>query len=71
MTTEQGDKGPIILIVMWALTSIALILVIARVYTRLVVLKNPGADDYLITLSMVQEPMPNSFLVFPSNIYRY
>jgi hypothetical protein len=70
MATELGDKGPTIIIVTWALTSIALILVIARVYTRLVVLKTPGADDYLITLSMVQKPMLNTFLVFPSNIYR-
>jgi hypothetical protein len=52
---EQDNKGPTILTVMWAVTTVAVIFVIARVYTRIVVVKNLGVDDFLITLSMVAD----------------
>ncbi len=34
-------------------TSIAFILVLTRLYTRVVMFKNAGADDYIMTAAMV------------------
>jgi multisubunit Na+/H+ antiporter MnhF subunit len=53
MTTYGQDKGPTILTVMWTTTSIAILFVIARLYIRYRIVKNPGLDDILITVSMV------------------
>ncbi|KAJ5551456.1 hypothetical protein N7535_000594, partial [Penicillium sp. DV-2018c] len=47
----HDDKGPAILAVLWALTGFTTIMVIARVYIRLAVLRNFGVDDYLIVVS--------------------
>ncbi|BCR95498.1 uncharacterized protein AKAW2_20438S [Aspergillus luchuensis] len=46
-------KGPRILAVFWAMTSLAILAVAARLFIRIKVLRNPGADDWLIAASMV------------------
>ncbi|GKZ23988.1 hypothetical protein AbraIFM66951_010241 [Aspergillus brasiliensis] len=45
-------KGPRILAVFWAMTSLAILAVAARLFIRIKVLRNPGADDWLIAASM-------------------
>ncbi|PWY67958.1 integral membrane protein [Aspergillus sclerotioniger CBS 115572] len=56
MTTTDGnasdDKGPMILAVLWALTGLTTVLVIARMYIRSSLLHNLGADDWLIAASL-------------------
>jgi hypothetical protein len=47
------NRGPTILIAMWTATSIAVMFVAARLYTRIRILRNIGLDDYLIASSMV------------------
>lgn len=49
-------KGPKILAVFWVLTAFTLLIVISRLYIRAGVLRNMGADDWLITASMVSMP---------------
>ena len=51
----HDDKGPKILAVLWTLTGITTLMVIARIYIRLRVLRNFGMDDYLIVVSMVRD----------------
>lgn len=51
--SSSESKGPKILGVFWALTSITLITVISRLYIRAGVLRNMGPDDWLIAASMV------------------
>ena len=50
------NEGPTILIVMWTTTLIATLIVAARLFTRLKIVRNIGLDDYLITSSMVGTP---------------
>ncbi|KAJ5287535.1 hypothetical protein N7478_003221 [Penicillium angulare] len=54
VTTQnlKDDKGPKILAVVWTLTSFTLMMVVARVFIRLKMLKNFGIDDYLIVVAM-------------------
>lgn len=65
--------------VMWTLTSIALILVAARLCVRTRILRNLGDDDWLIALAMVKhaflcsrwtEILTMRFLVFRHHICR-
>jgi hypothetical protein len=46
-------RGPTILIAMWTTTSIAALFVVARLYTRIKILRSVGLDDYLMASSMV------------------
>ncbi|EAU36889.1 predicted protein [Aspergillus terreus NIH2624] len=46
------DKGPKILAVLWTLTAITTVIVVARMYIRSCLLRNVGADDYLICVSL-------------------
>ncbi|PYH29188.1 uncharacterized protein BO87DRAFT_345117 [Aspergillus neoniger CBS 115656] len=56
-SSEDGNasdnKGPMILSVLWALTGLTSVLVIARMYIRTSLLHNLGPDDWLITASLV------------------
>lgn len=54
----HDDKGPKILAVLWTLTGLTTVMVIARVYIRLKLLRNFGMDDYLIVASMVRNLKP-------------
>ncbi|GLA45976.1 hypothetical protein AnigIFM63604_007935 [Aspergillus niger] len=47
-------KGPRILAVFWTMTSLAILAVAARLFIRIKVLRNPGADDWLIATSMTR-----------------
>lgn len=49
---EHESKGPTILAVLWTLTSLTFLIVSARVFIRLKMLKMFGADDYLIVIAM-------------------
>ncbi|KAJ5133750.1 hypothetical protein N7526_005115 [Penicillium atrosanguineum] len=49
----NDDKGPKILAVLWTLTGLTALIVAARMFIRLRLLKNFGIDDYLIVISMV------------------
>ncbi|KAI3076427.1 hypothetical protein CBS147353_4753 [Aspergillus niger] len=49
----SDNKGPMILSVLWALTGLTTVLVIARMYIRTSLLHNLGSDDWLITASLV------------------
>ncbi|KAL4891204.1 hypothetical protein BDV59DRAFT_182740 [Aspergillus ambiguus] len=48
----SDDKGPKILAVLWTLTGITAAGVVTRMYIRGSVLRNIGADDYLICVSL-------------------
>lgn len=49
----NDDKGPRILGVLWSLTGFTALIVMARVYIRLAVVRSFGLDDYLIVLGIV------------------
>ena len=57
-----GHNGPMIVTVMWTETIVALIFVLARLYTRSRIVRSIGWDDHLIAISMVF-PTP-----FPGNL---
>lgn len=50
---DQQNKGPVLLAVMWALTGLATVLVWARLFIRLKIVRAFGLDDRLIAISMV------------------
>lgn len=50
---KTGDKGPKMMAVMWTMTALATLLVIARLCVRQRMLRNFGFDDWLIGASMV------------------
>lgn len=52
----EETKGPKILAVFWVMTVLTLLIVISRLYIRAGVLRNMGADDWLIIASMVSMP---------------
>ena len=47
------NQGPTVEIVTWLFTSIALITVLLRLFTRFRLTRNPGWDDFWIVLAMV------------------
>jgi hypothetical protein len=51
---RYDNKGPKILAVLWTLTGLTTLIVSARIYIRMVVLRNFGIDDHLILISMVR-----------------
>lgn len=50
---KTGNKGPEMMAVMWSMTTLATLLVIARLCVRQRMLRNFGFDDWLIGASMV------------------
>ncbi|CAG8084887.1 unnamed protein product [Penicillium nalgiovense] len=50
---KTGDKGPKMMAVMWTMTALATLLVIARLCVRQRMLRNFGFDDWLIGASMI------------------
>lgn len=50
---EDENRGPKILGVLWGLTALTTLVVVARMFIRVRMLKNFGSDDWLIALSMV------------------
>ena len=49
----HDNKGPKILAVLWALTGLTFMIVLARIFIRVKMLRNFGIDDYLIVIAMV------------------
>lgn len=56
----SDDKGPKILAVLWGLTGFTMVVVAARMYIRGRMLRNFGADDWLIAFSMVNLSLSQS-----------
>ncbi len=56
------NKGPLIVVVTATLTAIALLFVIARLYSRLLSMGKIAIDDYIVILSIVGLPptLPSS-----------
>lgn len=54
-----GGRGPKINAVCWILFFIALFFTCLRLYTRAVILKSVGADDWLTIVSIVRIDTPN------------
>ena len=50
---SNENKGPLIVVVTSTLTALALLFVIARVYSRLLSVGNLAVDDYIVMLSIV------------------
>ncbi|KAJ6128237.1 hypothetical protein N7471_009454 [Penicillium samsonianum] len=50
---KTGNKGPEMMAVMWSMTTLATLLVIARLCVRQRMLRNFGFDDWLIGASMI------------------
>ncbi|KAJ5770120.1 uncharacterized protein N7511_002171 [Penicillium nucicola] len=50
---RYDNKGPKILAVLWTLTGLTALIVSARIYIRMILLRNFGIDDYLIVISMI------------------
>ena len=46
------DRGPLVHITTWTITSIAFMFVVLRLYTRLFVRKTAGLDDLLMGLAV-------------------
>ncbi|PWY82952.1 hypothetical protein BO70DRAFT_274234, partial [Aspergillus heteromorphus CBS 117.55] len=46
-------RGPRVLAVFWILTGLATVAVSARLFIRIKILRNPGADDWLVAVSMI------------------
>lgn len=63
MTTVSTSRGRSALAVSAVFTSLATFLVLIRIYTRAVMVKQMGADDYAIIVSLVRisEP-PGGFM---------
>lgn len=50
---DQENKGPVLLAVMWTLTGLATVMVLARLFIRTKIIHAVGLDDWLIGFSMV------------------
>jgi len=69
---KDGDqnRGPELLAVTWVFTSVALLVVIAKFYTRVKVLHSTGLDDALVILSMVNQAKASMIYgVFKSRVW--
>jgi hypothetical protein len=70
--TETDTKGPTIMAVMWSMTTLATIFVVARLCVRQRMLRAFGLDDWLIGISLVSilSDVLSNFLDHPLNDYR-
>lgn len=64
----EANKGPEILIVTITLTTIALLFVAARIYSRRISMRKLAADDYIVIFCIVRpHSLPASARRTPSN----
>lgn len=49
----NANRGPELLAITWVFTVLALLVVIAKFYTKAKILRGLGLDDFLVVLSMV------------------
>lgn len=50
---ENENRAPELLAVLWAFTTLALVVVLIKFYTRFKIIRETGFDDFLILFSMV------------------
>ncbi|PWY70298.1 hypothetical protein BO94DRAFT_502324 [Aspergillus sclerotioniger CBS 115572] len=50
---DEENKGPVLLAVMWTLTGLAMVMVLARLFIRTKIIHAVGLDDWLIGFSMI------------------
>lgn len=60
MTTESTSRGRSALAVSAVFTTLATMLVLIRIYTRAIMVKQMGADDYAIIASLVRNLSPSA-----------
>ena len=48
------DRGPEILAIIWTFTTLALVVVSLKIFTRYKIVHDTGLDDFLVFLSMVR-----------------
>lgn len=53
---DQANRRPQLLVVQVSLISVATLVVALRLFTRYVIIKSPGADDYAIVVALVRPP---------------
>lgn len=58
-----GGLGPMLNAVLWVQIVVGIIFVCLRLYTRRMILRNVGWDDYLICISMVSNETSRTSLV--------
>lgn len=51
----MGGKAPEAMAIMWTLTAVTWIIVLLRIYTRALIVRQFGADDYVFVLSGVSD----------------
>lgn len=51
--TGDQNRGPRLVIVIWLLTSLALIVVSVKIYTRIKIIREPALDDFFTVVSVV------------------
>jgi hypothetical protein len=56
----MGGQGPWAISVMWIVTALALVFVILRAYTRLVLVQSCGVDDHVYNFAFVCEMLRDS-----------
>ena len=54
---QKEDNGPTIIAIVSVFTALGAIFVIARLYARLIVIRNMGLEDYCIVISFVRHSM--------------
>lgn len=50
---KYENRAPELLAVLWTFTTLALVVVLVKVYTRVKIIRETGLDDFLILFSMV------------------
>lgn len=55
-SNRDSSNGPEILAVTWALTSIALAVVILKIWTRIKLIRHTGPEDVLTAIAVVGGP---------------
>lgn len=59
---ENENRAPELLAVLWTFTTLALVVVLLKVYTRVKIIRETGLDDFLILFSMVKKISHPSYL---------
>ncbi|KAK2750411.1 hypothetical protein FQN57_003891 [Myotisia sp. PD_48] len=48
---REEDRGPALLAIMWSFTAFSFLVVVVRLYVRLILIRKTGADDWIIFVS--------------------
>ena len=55
---SSNDRGAELIVVCWSISAVALMFVMARIYTRIKLKSAAGKDDLAIVLAMVNSALP-------------